>query len=126
MKTNPGHEFMSFTTDATGRTLYPDPHAGAVTSPINGFGFSTTAGDSPFSDADTECVLYSISATTTANETITIQDHAGNEIAAMSCGSSRISSNYDFGPEGIRLKDGFRIVTGGSADASFILVYDVA
>jgi hypothetical protein len=127
----PGHQVMATATmNVSGGaiTLYPDPDAGgSAQSSGTKYNASTTAGDSPFAAGDREAVIMAVSVVAEATgRFIVLQTHAGTVISAFRAGSGGNGASYEFGPEGLRVPDGFRVVTdGASTSMSFVVSYDV-
>jgi hypothetical protein len=117
---------MSVVDDATARTYYPARTQVQSGTP-NGFGKSTTAADSPFADSNKVCILYRINyQTNTAGAgALLIQTHAGSTFMGLEEPTGNIRCTVDFGPEGVRLPAGFRVVTPGTTITNFEVIYEV-
>ncbi len=121
--TNNGHRFMSFVGDSTARTLYPAPALENVTSPQVGWGITTTASGSVFAGTSKDAIIYAVNSSS-GIATLTFQRHAGGTLFQLSAGTSGIGSGYTFGPNGILIPGGFRIVSAATSD-DWTIVFDV-
>lgn len=87
-------------------TFYPSNDVGGTTS---------TAAESVLADAKTVVIKQVLCATATAAASFSLQDHAGNAISTFTVSTSAIVNQWTFGPNGIRINSGWRIVQGGTS-----------
>lgn len=120
---------MSVAASATPRDYYPDPSRGFVSAPVGGHGYSIVEADSPFhGSADRDVIIYSINFHGPSGGTILeLRRHGVSTTESMliTTAVSNIPGTMNFGPEGIRMKQGFYIHQVTSADVNFSIIYDI-
>jgi hypothetical protein len=119
-KLKKNHQYMHLNDTGAG-PWYPDPDAGGAGADTN---VSMTAGDSPFAAGAKEAIIYSIYLGGVAGDW-TLETHAGDFLMNLPL-SATASTTYVFGPQGIRIPEGFRLNHASAPGGAAILVtYDV-
>lgn len=123
-KLRPSSKRMTVTPDGT---FYPQE--GNPSPPAGTHGATTTAGNSTFKVGGDvrDAVVYSIHVgSATLPSSFALQSHDGTQPIGTLIAAAAAGSSLNFGPEGIVLAGGFRVVKAGGDPAAFCtVVYDI-
>lgn len=123
-----GHQVLSVEqTSTTALTAYPQPGAGPVSlAARRGYDFTTTSSESPFDAGTKDAIIYSITVSGPSSGDWDLELHGGTHVLDIKSGAANVPVTWDFGPEGLRIKGGFRVSSPGAiTESRCVVTYDI-
>lgn len=129
---NSGHKWLYISGTTTSDLYHPNPKVEEVTTEITngeGYGVGDDITESVFNPGTTgkDAIIYAITVYSATANTIAELRPFGAVSPIIECpsGASGIMNIITFGPEGIRIPNGFAVFTPGTAAVAVGVVYDV-